>query len=80
MKPLKNITRTIKNFTATIKGKIIAITTGTITVIALIMVSVCFVVFQSLLRQNQIQSVEFGLQLVSSNVAFDMKDITYFAR
>lgn len=80
MKPLTIVTRTIKNFAATIKGKIIAITTGTITVIALITVSVCFVVFQSLLRQNQIQSVEFGLQLVSSNVAFDMKDITYFAR
>lgn len=70
----------VKTFLKTIKGKIISITIGTILVIALITVGVCFVVFQSLLRQNQIQSVEFGLQLVSSNVSFDMKEITYFAR
>lgn len=80
MKPLSRFAIFIKNFTSTIKGKIIAITTGTIAIIAIITVGVCFVVFQSLLRQNQIRSVEFGLQLVSSNVAFDMKDITYFAR
>lgn len=36
--------------------------------------------FQSLLRRNQIQSVEFGLQLVGNNVASDMKDIIYFSR
>lgn len=39
-----------------------------------------FFVFQSLLRRNQIQSVEFGLQLVGNNVASDMKDIIYFSR
>ena len=50
MKPLSRFAIFIKNFTSTIKGKIIAITTGTIAIIAIITVGVCFVVFQSLLR------------------------------
>lgn len=72
--------KAITTFLKTIKGKIVAITIGTILIIALITVGVCFVVFQSLLRRNQIQSVEFGLQLVASNVSSDMKEIMYFSR
>ena len=70
----------ISAFTKTIKGRIIAITIGTTLLITLITVSVCFFVFQSLLRRNQIQSVEFSLQLVANNVSSDMKDIIYFTR
>lgn len=70
----------IKNFTKTIKGKMISITIGTTLLITLITVGVCFFVFQSLLRHSQIQSVEFGLQLVANNVSSDMKDIIYFTR
>lgn len=67
-------------FLKTIKGKIVAITVGTTLLITLITVSVCFFVFQSLLRRNQIQSVEFSLQLVANHVSSDMKDIIYFTR
>lgn len=70
----------IKNFIQTIKGKIAAIAIGTTLAITLITVGVCFFVFQSLLRRSQIQSVEFGLQLVANNVSSDMKDILYFCR
>ena len=63
----------------TLKGKIIAITLGTTLLITLVTVAVCFNVFQSLLRRNQIQSVEFNLQLVANNVSSDMKDLVYFA-
>lgn len=62
----------------TLKGKIIAITLGTTLLITLVTVAVCFNVFQSLLRRNQIQSVEFNLQLVANNVSSDMKDLVYF--
>ncbi len=67
-------------FLKTIKGTILSITTGTTFLITLIAVGVCFFVFQTLLRQNQIQSVEFNLQLVANNVASDMKDLVYFTR
>lgn len=66
-------------FFKTLKGKIIAITLGTTLLITLVTVAVCFYVFQSLLRRNQIQSVEFNLQLVANNVSSDMKDLVYFA-
>ena len=69
-----------KTFYRTIKGKIIAITLGTTLLITLITVGVCFYVFQSLLRKNQIQSVEFSLQVVANNVSSDMQDILYFVR
>lgn len=65
-------------FFKTIKGKIIAITIGTVLLITLITIGVCFFVFQSLLRRNQIQSVEFNLQLVANSVSSDMKDLVYF--
>lgn len=67
-------------FLKTIKGKIITITIGTTFLITLVTVGICFFVFQTLLRQNQIQSVEFNLQLVANNVSSDMKDLVYFAR
>ncbi len=67
-------------FPKTIKGTIISITIGTTVLITLITVGVCFFVFQTLLRQNQIQSVEFNLQLVANNVSTDMKDLVYFTR
>ena len=70
----------IRKFAKTIKGKIAAIAIGTTLAITLITVSVCFFVFHSLLRRSQIQSVEFGLQLVANNVSSDMKDILYFSR
>lgn len=68
------------SFGKTIKGKIISITIGTTFLITLITVGVCFFVFQTLLRQNQIQSVEFNLQLVANNVSSDMKELVYFTR
>ncbi len=67
-------------FYKSIKGKIVAITIGTTLLITLLTVGVCFTVFQSLLYRNQIQSVEFSLQLVAGNVSSDMNDIRSFLR
>lgn len=63
----------------TIRGKIILCTAGITLVIAAVTVSICFLVFQSFLRRNQIQSAEYNLQVVSNNVASDMENIIYFS-
>ncbi|MCI8888156.1 MAG: sensor histidine kinase [Hungatella sp.] len=68
----------LHTFFKTIKGKIISITIGTTLLITLVTVSVCFCVFQSLLRRNQIQSVEFNLQIAANSISSDMKDLVYF--
>ena len=64
----------------TIRGKIMSATSVTTVVIALVTVTVCFSIFQSFLKKNQIQSAEFNLQIVSNNVSTDMKDIIYFSK
>ncbi len=48
--------------------------------ITVLTTTVCFSVFQSFLRKNQIQSVEFSLSVVSNNIGADMKDIIYFSK
>lgn len=64
----------------TIRGKIMVLT-GTITLlITLLTTTVCFSVFQSFLRKNQIQSAQFSLQVVGNNIGADMKDIIYFSK
>lgn len=63
----------------TIRGKIIASTAGTTLIIAIATIAVCFSVFQTFLRRNQIQSAEYNLQLVSRNVDGDMQNILYFS-
>lgn len=60
----------------TLRGKIITITAGVTLMITIITVAICFFVFQSFLKKNQMQSAEFNLQLVSSRINADMKDIT----
>ena len=45
--------------------------------ITFITVAVCFYVFQSFLRKNQIQTAEFNLQLVANRISSDMDDILY---
>lgn len=62
----------------TIRGKIIAYT-GVITMlIVAVTVSICFQVFQTFLRRNQIQSAEYNLQVVSHNVTTNMSNILSF--
>lgn len=48
--------------------------------ITVLTTTVCFSVFQSFLRKNQIQSAEFSLSVVSNNIGADMKDIIYFSK
>lgn len=63
---------------SSIRGKIMLCTGAITLLIAAVTVSICFVVFQSFLRRNQIQSAEYNLQVVSHNVSNDMDNITYF--
>ncbi|MFT4107668.1 MAG: sensor histidine kinase [Lacrimispora sp.] len=64
----------------TIRGKIMLLTAAITLLITVLTTTVCFSVFQSFLRKNQIQSTEFSLQVVSNNIAADMKDIIYFSK
>lgn len=64
----------------TIRGKLMTLTASVTLLITLLTTSVCFSVFQSFLRKNQIQSAEFSLQVVNNNIAADMKDIIYFSK
>ncbi len=64
----------------TIRGKIMAITALITLLITILTTTVCFSVFQSFLRKNQIQATEFSLQVVSSNITQDMNDIIYFSK
>lgn len=64
----------------TIRAKILGATSVVTILIALVTVTVCFTIFQSFLKKNQIQSAEFNLQLVSNNVSTDMKDVIYFSK
>lgn len=64
----------------TIRGKLMVLTAAITLTITVITTTVCFSVFQSFLRKNQIQSAEFSLQVVSNNIAADMKDIIYFSK
>lgn len=64
----------------TIRGRIMAATALVTSAIAILTVTVCFSVFQSFLRKNQIQSCEFSLQMVCNNIDADMKPILEFSR
>lgn len=64
----------------TIRGKIMVLTAAITLLITILTTTVCFSVFQSFLRKNQIQSVEFSLSVVSNNIGADMKDIIYFTK
>ncbi|MDO4328617.1 MAG: histidine kinase [Lachnospiraceae bacterium] len=61
-----------------IRGKIMLCTAATTLAIAAITVAVCFQVFQSFLRRNQIQSAEYNLQVVSNNVSANLENIVGF--
>lgn len=63
----------------TIRSKIMAVTAAITFIITILTVTVCFHVFQSFLKKNQIQSAEFSLQLTGNNIAADINDITYLA-
>lgn len=64
----------------TIRGRITILTAAITLLITIITTTVCFAVFQSFLRKNQIQSAEFSLQVVGNNISADMKDIIYFSK
>jgi len=64
----------------TIRGKIMVLTAAITLLITVLTTTVCFSVFQSFLRKNQIQSAEFSLSVVSNNISADMKDIIYFSK
>lgn len=67
-----------KFFPKTIRGKIMAVTAAITSLIAVITIAVCFSVFQSFLLKNQIQSTEFNLQVVSTNMDNNLKSIIDF--
>lgn len=67
-----------KFFPKTIRGKIMAVTAAITSLIAAITIAVCFYVFQSFLMKNQIQSTEFNLQVISTNMDDDLKNIIDF--
>ena len=71
----------IKKFLpSSIRGKIMAVTAAITVLIAVITMAVCYSVFQSFLMKNQIQSTEFNLSVVSSNMAEDMKETVTFTK
>lgn len=55
-----------------------AVTAAITSLIAAITIAVCFYVFQSFLMKNQIQSTEFNLQVISTNMDDDLKNIIDF--
>lgn len=61
----------------TIRGKIMVCTAAITILIAAVTVSICFLVFQSFLRRNQIRSAEYNLQMISHNVSVNMDNIIY---
>ena len=61
-----------------IRSKILFSTAAVTAVITTITVSVCFSLFQSFLRRNQIQSAEYSLQIFSGNVSSAMENISNF--
>ncbi|MDO5415653.1 MAG: histidine kinase [Lachnospiraceae bacterium] len=75
---MPDFTKIKKCIPKTIRGKIIACTAATTLVITALTVTICFQIFQNFLRRNQLQSVEYNLQVVSRNVADDMENILYF--
>ena len=62
----------------TIRGKILLSTAIVTVTIATITVSVCFLVFQSFLRKNQLRSAEYNLQVASNNISAHMENILSF--
>ena len=64
----------------TIRGRIITYTAAAMLALAVITVTICFTVFQSFLRRNQIQSAEYNLQMVCHNVEDTMNNFTALSR
>ncbi len=60
----------------TIRGRIITYTAAAMLALAVVTITICFTVFQSLLRRNQIQSAEYNLQMVCHNVKDSMDNFT----
>ncbi|MDO4324612.1 MAG: histidine kinase [bacterium] len=65
---------------SSIRGKVLAGTVAITAAIAIITVFICFFVFQSFLRQNQLQSAEHNLQIISNNVSANMENILAFSQ
>lgn len=77
MKIFKN---TASVFPKTIRARLMYATAGNTLLISIITLTICFIIFQSFLKKNQIQSSEFNLQLVANNISSDMKEIIYFSK
>lgn len=60
----------------TIRSRIITYTAAAMLALAIVTVTICFTVFQSFLRRNQIQSAEYNLQMVYHNVKDSMDSFT----
>lgn len=67
-------------FPKTIRAKLMYATASITLSISIITLTICFFVFQSFLKKNQIQSAEFNLQLIANNISSDMKGIVYFSK
>ncbi len=62
----------------TIRSKILFTTAIVTAALTTLTVSVCFSLFQAFLRQNQLQSAEYSLQVFSGNVSSAMENILSF--
>ena len=62
----------------TIRSKILISTAIVTAALTTLTVSVCFSLFQTFLRQNQLQSAEYSLQVFSGNVSSAMENILSF--
>lgn len=63
----------------TIKMRLMSLSIGTILLIAFLTMFIYYMVFYSVVRENQLQSSQFNLETVSNNVSSKMKDVIYFS-
>ncbi len=63
-----------------IRSKIMLSTAAVTTVTTLLTISVCFSLFQTFLKRNQLQSAEYSLQVLSGNISSHMENILGFSQ
>ena len=62
----------------TIRSKILLSTAAVTAVITVLTVTVCYSLFQSFLKRNQLRSTEYSLQILSGSVGSAMEGILNF--
>lgn len=67
-------------FPGTIRGRIMACTAALTLLTALLTITACSAVFQYFLKESQLQSAEYNLQIIRNNVSADMENILNFTQ